>query len=146
MKSLAAVAGICLATCAVAHAETTVLVIKRQPTVGYGEIHQKSAALSGQRIRIWFASDLNADCSVRATMQMQVVTQPQHGTAEVSEEPFFPIYPSGSPVAECNKQKVPGVQAFYTSTAGFTGHDKVTLQNATSEGRIRKIIVDIDVR
>ncbi len=69
-----------------------------------------------------------------------------HGQMRLSDEPFYGDFPLGNVRHDCNLKKSPGKQAFYTPAPDFHGHDKVVLQNSTSEGRVRKIVVDIDVR
>ena len=113
---------------------------------GYHDIHLSRAALPGEKVRVWFATLTNPDCSPAGTMTTQIVSPPQHGHADISTDKVFPNFVAPNPRVICDKQKVDGVQAFYTAEAGFHGHDKLVLQNATSEGRVRRVLVDIDVR
>jgi len=113
---------------------------------GYGDVRISKATVAGQQVRIWWATLLNADCTAAGTMTTEVTEQPRHGQVSLSDEPFYPNYQEPNPRTVCDRQKAPGKQAFYTAEAGFHGHDKVVLQNATSEGRVRRIVVDIEVR
>lgn len=113
---------------------------------GYGQVRIEKAALPGQEVRVWWAMTLNPDCTPGAAMTAQIVQPPRHGTARLSDDPFYPNFVAPNPRAACDAKPAPGKQAFYTAEAGFHGHDKFVLQNATSEGRIRKITVDVDVR
>ena len=113
---------------------------------GYDDVHISKAALAGQTIRVWWATLLNPDCSAAGTMTTQIVSTPHHGQANISDDPFFPNFMEPNPRAACDTHKVSGKQAFYTADAAFHGHDKVVIQNATSEGRMRRIIVDIAVQ
>jgi hypothetical protein len=144
------VAGTALATALLSSNGTaqTYLVRKVGTTAlkGYDEVHISKAAIAGQKVRIWSATLLNPDCTAAGTMTTQVVDQPRHGQVTISDEQFYPNYVPPNPRASCDAQKSPGKQAFYTAEAGFHGHDKLAIKNATSEGRIRRIIVDIDVR
>ncbi|MCI4591014.1 hypothetical protein MOK15_13050 [Sphingobium sp. BYY-5] len=113
---------------------------------GYDDVHISKAAIAGQQVRIWWATLLNPDCTAAGTMTTQILDQPRHGQVRISDDLFYPNFVQPNPRASCDRQKSPGKQAFYTADAGFHGHDKLVINNATSEGRIRRIIVDIDVR
>lgn len=113
---------------------------------GYGEVHVDKAAIAGQEVRVWWAMALNPDCTKGATMQTDIVQPPRHGSVRLSDDSFYPNFPAPNPRAACDTKPKPGKQAFYTPQSGFHGHDKIVLQNATSEGRIRKVSIDIDVR
>ena len=136
-------------TCAaVAQNLTATVTIRRTPddTKAFDQIKASKAALPGQEIRVWAAQMLEPDCTAHGSMDMKVIEPPKHGTARVSDDEFFANYPIGNVRYACNKKKTPGKQVFYTAAADFHGHDKMVVQNSTSEGRIRKIDVDIDVR
>lgn len=116
------------------------------PAKGFVALHLSKAAMPGEKIRLWFATLTNPDCSPAGTMTTQVIDQPHHGSVDISYDKVYPNFVAPNPRVVCDKQKVDGVQAFYTPAADFHGHDKVVLQNATSEGRVRRVIVDVDVR
>lgn len=116
------------------------------PTQGFDEQHYSRAGLSGQQIRIWGAMMLDPDCTPHGSMTTQIVEPPRHGQAMVSDEPFYPSFLPPNPRAVCDTHKAPGKQVFYTSEPGFKGSDLVVVQNATSEGMIRKTSIDIEVR
>jgi hypothetical protein len=116
------------------------------PAKGYADVHIAKAALAGQQVRLWWATLLNPDCTAAGTMETQVVGRPRHGTLLLSDDPVYPDFVAPNPRAACDDRKVPGKQAFYTPDRDYHGHDKVVLTNATSEGRVRRIVVDIDVR
>lgn len=123
-------------------------LVRKVPTTtkGYDEVHLSKAAIAGQKVRIWAATLLNPDCTSAGTMTTQIIDQPRHGQVTISDEQFYPNYVAPNPRAACDAQKSPGKQAFYTAEAGFHGHDKLAINNATSEGKIRRITFDIDVR
>jgi hypothetical protein len=139
-----------LALCVLAEGATaqTYMVRRVDPASakGFDEVHISKAAVAGQQIRIWWATLLNADCTAAGTMTTQILSPPRHGQASVSDDAFYPNFVAPNPRASCDAQKAPGKQAFYTPDGDFHGHDKLVIQNATSEGRIRRITVDIDVR
>lgn len=144
------VALLCVATLvlpAAAAAQTFVVRrVNEAPMKGYQDLHLSRAVLPGEKVRVWFATLTNPDCSPAGTMTTQIVHPPQHGHADISTDKVFPNFVAPNPRVICDKQKVDGIQAFYTADADFHGHDKLVLQNATSEGRVRRVLVDIDVR
>ena len=119
--------------------------IGQSSSKGYDDIHVSKAASPGQQIKIWWATLINPDCSAAGTITTEILSPPRHGQAEISSEPLYPNFIAPNPRSACNVRKVPGRQAFYTAEPDFHGHDKVVIRSATSEGRVRRIIVDIDV-
>lgn len=113
---------------------------------GFDEVRLSKAALAGQQVRVWWAMMLNPDCSAAGTMTTRVVEPPRHGQVAISDDPFFPGFVEPNPRAACDAKKAPGKQAFYTAEPDFHGHDRLVLENATSEGRIRRIAIDVEVR
>jgi hypothetical protein len=113
---------------------------------GYEDVHIAKAAVPGERIRLWWATMVNPDCTAAGTITTDVLTPPRHGDAVLSDDPFYPNFLPPNPRVACDELKVPGKQLFYTAAAGFKGHDKMVFRSATTEGRIRRVIVDIDVR
>ena len=142
------VAGVLMAAAAGVAAAQSVTITAAPSTApkGYDEVHYSRAGLSGQEIRVWGAMMLDPDCSPHGSMATQIVEAPRHGRAAVSDEPFYPSFTPPNPRAACDTKKAPGKQVFYTSEPGFHGSDMIVVQNATSEGMVRKIIIDIDVR
>lgn len=125
----------------------TYVVRRLAPTSkGFSDVHLSKATLPGQQVRIWSATLLNPDCTPEGTITAQIIEAPRHGQASVADGEIFPNFAPPNPRVACNARKVPGKQAFYTSDASFTGHDRFVIQAATSEGLMRDIIVDIDVR
>ncbi len=117
-----------------------------QPEKGFEEVHISKAALAGKEIRVWAAQMIDPACNATGSMDTQILQTPKHGEARVSDEPFFGAFSEGNARYHCNSQKSPGRQVLYRSAPDFHGHDKLVLQNSTSEGRIRNWVVDIDVR
>lgn len=143
----AAVLGLAVLMPGAAAAQTyTVRRVDTAPAKGYGDMHIAKAAVSGERIRLWAATLVNPDCTAAGTMTTEILSPPRHGDAMLSDDPFYPSFLQPNPRAACDARKVPGKQLFYTAAAGFHGHDKIVFRNATSEGRVRRVIVDIDVR
>ena len=113
---------------------------------GFEKLKVEKAALGDAQIRIWANTAINPDCTAMPGLTLNVLRAPEHGAVTVSDEPFYAAFPPANPRASCNRQKVPGHQAFYQARAGYAGRDKVVLQASTPEGRVREITVDILVR
>ena len=131
---------------ALAAADVTVRVVPPEPPKGFATEHVSKATLPGREIRIWTFQSLDPDCSAHAEARTEMMEPPKHGEARFSDEPFFGGFPPNNVRYHCNTQKSPGRQLFYVSQADFHGHDKVVFQNSTADGRVRKWVVDIDVR
>lgn len=120
--------------------------LPNRPPPGMGEVKIEKAAVAGQEIRVWAASLLNPDCTAAGTMTTTILEQPRHGSVRLSDDPSYPNFPLTNVRYACNSRKSPGEQAFYTAPADYHGHDKFVFQNTTSEGRIRRIVVDVTVQ
>jgi hypothetical protein len=134
---------------AAASAQTMTFSVTRTPNPapekGYEELKISKAALAGHEVRVWAAQMLEPDCSAHGTMTAEILEPPKHGTARLSDEPFYSGFPPTNVRFVCNKTKDPGESLFYKPAGDFHGHDKLVMRNSTSEGRIRKITIDIDV-
>jgi hypothetical protein len=136
-----------LACCMVsgaAWAQNLMIAPPATPT-GYSELQVSKAALSGGEIRLWETADLEPDCTAHGVVQLEILQAPSHGTVMISDAPFYPNYPESNLRYACDSKKSPGKQAFYTSQAGFEGHDTVVLRASDFDGTVRKIIVDVNV-
>jgi len=131
-----------------ADAQTTITIrnLAANQATGYGVAHLSDSAIAGQQILVWSAVDINPDCGATGAMTTRVLQEPHHGQLRLSDDMIFPNFVPPNPRATCDHQKVPGREAFYTADPNFHGTDKLVLENATPEGRIRKIEVKISVR
>lgn len=120
-------------------------VAPASPLKGARTIHLSKVSL-GQKIRLWSATMINPDCTASGTIVSQILDTPRHGHADISDESFYPNFTPPNPRVACDRQKVPGKVIFYTPDADFHGHDRVVFENANSDGIVRRIIADIDVR
>jgi hypothetical protein len=118
-----------------------------QKAQGFEKIRLSKAAVGSAEIRLWANVGLDPDCTAHEPgPTLTVLRPPEHGTARISDAPFYAAFPPNNPRAACDRQKVPGHQAFYAADAGYVGRDRVVLQGSSPEGRVREITVDIDVR
>lgn len=140
-------AGILLTVPAIAVGQTYVVQrLNPQAAKGFASIHVSRAVLPGAQATVWSATLLNPDCSPEGMLNAKIIEAPQHGQASLADGQIYPNFAAPNPRVICDAHKVPGKQAFYTSDAGYTGHDRFVIEAATSDGRMRDIIVDIDVR
>jgi hypothetical protein len=140
--------GVALATGASAQVQRyDVTVARHASSSGYQKLHVERAAVGSAPVRIWANSAIDPDCSAHhPAATLTILEPPAHGVARVDDEPYFAAFPPGNPRAACNSRKVPGHQAFYTATPGYTGHDRLVLQGSSPDGAVRRIAVDITVR
>jgi hypothetical protein len=150
LVAIAAVAGALLAADGVALAQSGAYLVTVAPlrkARGFENLRISKAALGGGEISLWANSAIDPDCSEHAPgSTLRILKAPSHGTARISDEPLFLAFPADNPRSACNSRKVPGHQAFYAPAAGFTGRDRVVLEGASPEGRVRQITVDIEAR
>jgi hypothetical protein len=116
------------------------------PQEGYGKIEVSKAALGSNPIRLWQNTSIDPDCAPTGRVTLTVIKPPEHGQVQISTEPFFYAFPKAKPRSACNDKKVMGNRAFYTAASGYIGPDHVVLQGSSSEGIVRRIAIDIDVR
>lgn len=144
------VAAAAIAACGSAAAQSRSYVVTINPARradGFDTLHIRKAALGAAEIRLWANTAIDPDCTVHPPgATLTILKPPEHGTARISDDPFYAAFPPANPRSACNKQKVPGHQAFYAAEPGFRGRDRVVLQGASPEGYVREITVDIDVR
>jgi hypothetical protein len=114
---------------------------------GYRTVSVSVAAIGSAQIRIWANAAIDPDCSAHTPgATLKILEPPAHGVAAISDEPYFAAYPRANPRSACNDRKIPGHQAFYTATAGYTGRDSLVLEGYSPEGQVRRINVKVDVR
>jgi hypothetical protein len=117
------------------------------PAKGYEKVSVFKAALGTGTIQVWANTAIDPDCTAQSPgATLSILEPPAHGSASVSDEPFYMAFPPANPRSACNSRKVPGHRAFYTAAAGYAGHDRMVLQGSSPEGHVRRITVDIDVR
>lgn len=114
---------------------------------GYEKLHVDKAAIGSTPIRLWANTAIDPDCTAHQPgATLTVLEPPAHGLAEIRSEPYYAAFPPANPRSACNARKVPGNQAFYTATPGYTGHDRLVLQGSSPDGAVRRITVDLTVR
>ncbi|MDB5445585.1 MAG: hypothetical protein JWQ97_902 [Phenylobacterium sp.] len=123
------------------------VTVTRRPQPAFEKLHVSKAALGSAEILLWANTAIDPTCQAMTPgATLSILEAPAHGVARVSDEPFYAAYPPNNPRAVCNDRKIAGHQAFYAAAPGFKGRDRVVLQGASPEGRVREIRVDVDVR
>ena len=140
-------AGLALSSAAVAQDRYEVTVKRESSHPGaVQKIRVSKAAIGSSRIVIWGGASIDPDCSEHPGYSLSVVEPPAHGEVKVVAEPIYMAFPRDNPRAACNSRKVPGRQAYYTASPGFSGHDRVVLEGVTEDGTMRHVTIDVDVR
>jgi len=138
-----------LAFCGTAAAQERQYTVTVRPAVhasnGIQKISVSRAAVGSSQIVIWGGAAIDPDCSPHPGSTLAVVTQPAHGEVKVVEEPIYVAFPPGNPRSACNSKKVPGRHVYYTASPGYSGHDRVVLEGASEDGRVRRVTVNVNV-
>jgi hypothetical protein len=103
-------------------------------------------ALSGERVRVGMAWDVNPDCSSTGHIKSRLLEQPKNGVAEMVSEMGFTNYAKDDPKYKCN-EKQSDIQAYYyKSREDFKGKDRFVVEVFYPRGGYRKMMFSIDVR
>jgi hypothetical protein len=102
--------------------------------------------LSGERVRVGMAWDVNSDCSSTGQIKSRLLEQPKNGVVEMVTENGFTNYRKDDPKYKCN-EKQSDIQAYYyKSREDFKGKDRFAVEAFYPRGGYRKMIFNIDVR
>jgi transglutaminase-like putative cysteine protease len=100
---------------------------------------------AGQKVRVEFLYDIEADCSSMGQTTVRVVAQPQHGALTVENGQAFTTFPKDNQRYECNTRKSDGTLVFYEPNSDYTGGDSASLYiiypNGTAQTRHYSIAV-----
>jgi hypothetical protein len=133
MSKIGAIAALFISVCPVAAQEL--------PTPPANRI-----ALSGERVRIGFSYDLNADCSSKGEVKSRLLEQPKKGVVEMVTEKGFTFYAKDDQKFKCN-EKQSDIQAYYyKSHDDFKGKDRLVIEVFYPSGSYRKRLFNMDVR
>ena len=103
-------------------------------------------ALSGERVRIGFAYDVNPDCSSTGQIKARLLEQPKNGVAEMVTENGFTAYAKDDQKYKCNEKQSDVLAYYYKSREDFKGKDRFVVEVFYPRGSYRKRIFNIDVR
>jgi len=103
-------------------------------------------AESGKKQFLGSASSINPDCTSDGYPIATVVRKPANGQFDVEKTDAFTSFPKDNIRFSCNSQKVPSIGFYYTSAAGFTGTDNVSLNILYPDGSLKNFAFTILVR
>lgn len=85
-------------------------------------------ALTGVQQRVEYAYALHPDCTLAGMPIAHVVTAPAHGAVTFAETQEYSNFPRGNQRYDCNKQKTPALDIYYTSATDYKGHDAFAVE------------------
>ena len=103
-------------------------------------------ALSGERVEIGIAWDVNADCSSTGQIKSRLLEQPKNGVVELVTEQGYTRYAKDDQKYKCNEKQSDIQVYYYQSREDFKGKDKLVIEAFYPRGSYRKMIFNIDVR
>lgn len=103
-------------------------------------------ALSGQELKLGFATALNPDCSQAGKITIRIIQQPGNGQLRFEQGSDFTNFAPGNQRYHCNLKKVPGTLAFYESNPGFMGTDQFRIEQVTDQGVDQTVTYNIIVK
>jgi hypothetical protein len=108
--------------------------------------HAEKVAASGHPLILFSASATNPDCTSLGAVVMRVTQPPEHGRVTIRPAGVFPTFPESNVRSACNRRRVPGMLATYTSQRGYTGSDYVAIQVLFPNGRESNVRLPIEVK
>jgi len=102
-------------------------------------------AFAGQKMRLRQIYALDLDCT-STEWSFEIIKQPEHGTAEIVPQSFYPTYPKDNPRFRCNEQKIEGHVLIYTPNKGYKGPDSFVYQEINSYGLAWETTYNLNVR
>ena len=83
-------------------------------------------AFAGTKMNLQYLYAVDLDCSTVEGWSFEITKQPEHGTAEIVSQSFFPMFPKDNPRYRCNEHKIEGQLLTYKANAGYKGPDSLT--------------------
>jgi hypothetical protein len=120
--------------------------LMREPP-GFETAHMSKATNGTDEIMLLGSAAVNPDCTRSTHRRPMIVREaPTHGAVKVVAGMFFVPFSPPNPRAACNRRRLPAQQAYYAAEPGFTGHDLIVLEQATFDGHLRQVTIDVEVR
>jgi hypothetical protein len=113
---------------------------------GFKRIEIVRYAFAGIPIKVNTYNYLNADCSPTEGWHVEIIKQPEHGTAEIVKTEFFTTYAKDNPRFKCNETKSAGVAITYKADAGYAGKDQFTFLDVNATGFASEFTYILNVR
>jgi hypothetical protein len=102
--------------------------------------------LSGERVLVGFAYDVNVDCSSTGHIGSRLLEQPKNGVVEMVTQKGFTAYGKDDQKYKCNEKESDIEAYYYKSREDFKGKDRFVIEVFYPRGTYRKRIFLIDVR
>ncbi len=83
---------------------------------------------TGIKRQLAFLAALNANCTSMGDIDVRLTKKPEHGEVEIENGLGYTNFPRINQRYGCNVRLVPGVRINYTSTDGFTGKDRFSIE------------------
>jgi hypothetical protein len=100
---------------------------------------------SGRPLMLYQAYSTNPDCTSGGAVVMRVAQGPEHGRVSIHRTGVFPRFLESNIRNVCNRRRVPGMEATYTSQRGYLGSDLVILEVLFPNGAGRRVTLPIRV-
>jgi hypothetical protein len=110
-----------------------------------GMAHAAKVVASGRPLMLYQASATNPDCTSAGAVVLRVAQGPEHGRVAIRNTGVFPRFSESNIRSTCNRRRVPGVEAIYTSQRGYLGPDTVVLEALFPAGRGVRVVFPIRV-
>lgn len=95
---------------------------------------------------LYFAYDLNPDCTSRGEPVIQILDAPKNGTATVANARDYTNFTPPNERVVCNKVKREGKRLTYRPNPGFVGSDSMVIDAIFPSGTVRHRRYVITVR
>jgi hypothetical protein len=100
----------------------------------------------GQKLRVDFLYDIEADCSSKGQTTVRILAQPVHGMLAVEKGQGFTNFPKDNQRYECNTRKSDGTFVFYEPKSDYTGTDSIALYIIYPSGSAQTRRYSIEVK
>ena len=110
-----------------------------------GAAYAGKVVASGRPLMLYQASATNPDCTSAGAVVLRVAQAPEHGRVAIRKTGVFPRFAESNIRSVCNRRRVPGVEAVYTSQRGYLGSDTVVLEALFPAGRGVRVVIPIQV-
>ena len=122
-----------------------VLSVVAALSLSVGTAHAAKVVASGRPLMLYQASATNPDCTSAGAVVLRVAQAPEHGRVAIRNTGVFPRFAESNIRSACNRRRVPGVEAVYTSQRGYLGSDTVVLEALFPAGRGVRVVIPIRV-
>lgn len=110
-----------------------------------GAAYAGKVVASGRPLMLYQASATNPDCTSAGAVVLRVAQAPEHGRVAIRKTGVFPRFAESNIRSVCNRRRVSGVEAVYTSQRGYLGSDTVVLEALFPAGRGVRVVIPIRV-